>query len=390
MSRTAFAARRRQARSSREFRLLLFSALLFCLVLAWCHSTYEHHFDNSQHPSSRARPESEAPSARIRPRPPPHQQAARMRVDLDGRTMAQEVIASPDDATGATGTGMATATTMPLRLVTFNIRFATKPDERAGGERPWSVRCPRLGAQLRFVTAGHESPFICLQEVLHAQVGDVQAQLGSSWAHIGRGRGDNETDGEFSPVFYRADVWRCVRNETRWLSPTPEKPSRGWDAVLNRIVTMGEFSHRTKGTRVVVMSTHFDHMGVKARTNSAKLLIKFAKEWTRSGHVRPSVVLVGGDFNSSPHEEAYQVMTERGSGMLDVADLVPEERRYGNHLTYTSFGEPNETPSRIDFLFIQDPHTARVDTFGVLANSFDDQIRVSDHRAVVADFTVKT
>ncbi|OAQ78450.1 endonuclease/Exonuclease/phosphatase family protein [Purpureocillium lilacinum] len=364
MSRTAFAARRRQARSSREFRLLLLSAFLFCLLLTWCSSTY----------SPRPRLQREPLPARSRQRPPA--QAARMRVDLDDRSMAQEALASPDKPT------------MSLRLVTFNIRFATKHDERAGGERPWSVRCPRLGAQLRFITAGHDSPFICLQEALHAQIGDVQDQLGPQWAHIGRGRGENETDGEFSPVFYRADVWKCVRNETRWLSPTPEKPSRGWDAALNRIVTMGEFAHRTSGTRAIVMSTHFDHMGVKARTNSAKLLIKFAREWSQAGHSPPSVVLVGGDFNSSPHEEAYQVMTARGSGMLDVADLVPEERRYGNHLTYTSFGEPNETPSRIDFLFIQDPHTARVDTFGVLSNSFDDQIRVSDHRAVVADFTI--
>ncbi|RDA90602.1 hypothetical protein CP533_6922, partial [Ophiocordyceps camponoti-saundersi (nom. inval.)] len=273
----------------------------------------------------------------------------------------------------------------PLRLVSFNIRYAT--DQPVGTEKPWKVRCPRLCNQLRFITAGRESPFICLQEVLYSQLGDIQFDLGCPWAHIGRGRDQGETDGEFSPIFYRADAWTCVRNETRWLSPTPGVPSRGWDAALNRIVTMGLFSHRGTGTRVVVMSTHFDHMGVVARANSAKLLINFAREWSAESQ-RPSVVLIGGDFNSPPNDEAYRVMTAPGSGMSDVSSLVPESKRYGNEITYTSFGE-GEEPSRIDFLFIQELRTATINTFGVLANSFDDKLLLSDHRAVVADVDVK-
>lgn len=273
---------------------------------------------------------------------------------------------------------------MPLRLVSFNIRYATT--QPVADEKPWKVRCPKLCNQLRFITAGRESPFICLQEVLYSQLEDVQAQLGRPWAHIGRGREQREKDGEFSPIFYRADAWECVRNETRWLSPTPRVPSRGWDAALNRIVTIGLFRHRATGTRVVVMSTHFDHMGVKARANSARLLIEFAKEWSVGG---PSAVLIGGDFNSPPDDEAYKVMTASGSGMSDVASLVPESRRYGNEMTYTTFGEPNEVPMRIDFLFIREPRTAVVNTFGVLENRFDDKILLSDHRAVVADFEVR-
>jgi len=277
---------------------------------------------------------------------------------------------------------------MPLRLISYNIRYATQ--DPVPGEWPWQVRGPKLCTQLRFITAGQESPFICLQEVLYHQVKDIQSCLGPSWSHIGRGRGDEETDGEFSPIFYRSDTWMCERHETRWLSETPEKPSRGWDAVLNRIVTMGEFSHRVTGTKVVVMSTHFDHIGVKARQHSAELLIKFAEEWSQSrGKSKPSVVVVGGDFNSTPEDGAYRTMTAAGSGMSDISDLVPVERQYGNTLTYTSFGEPGEAQTRIDFLFIKEPKTAVITTFGVLSNSFDNQIRISDHRPVVSDMEIK-
>lgn len=281
-------------------------------------------------------------------------------------------------------------TRMPLRIISFNIRFANEHPEP--GEHLWALRGPRLVNQLNFITAGHESPFICLQECLYEQIEDIQTRLGDDWGHVFRGRGTGEKDGEACPIFYRKSTWRLDHTETRWLSETPDRPSRGWDAALNRIVTMGRFSHLLTGTRVIVMCTHFDHLGVEARRQSAKLLIKFAREWSSvdnpSMPPSPAAVLVAGDFNSPSDDGAYQEMTAPGSGMTDVSTLVAASKHYGNTITYTSFGEPAYWPMRIDYLFIQRPNSARINTFGVLANSFDDQIRVSDHRAVVSDMDI--
>lgn len=359
MARSAFAARRRDIRSSAPVRVVLGACLVFFVLLAWFG------IDNDSRSGFDASRRAAAPEPNIMTNEEPK----------SGGIYSGSSVKTDVSSYGSW---------MPLRMITFNIRYAT--DDPVLGERPWSVRCPKLCSQLKFVTEGHESPFISIQEGLYSQVKDIQSHLGDSWAHIGRGRGQGETDGEFSPIFYRSDIWKCERTETRWLSETPEKPSKGWDAVLNRIVTMGEFSHKVTGTRVVVMSTHFDHIGVEARQNSAKLLIRFAKEWGHQGTA--SAVLIGGDFNSTPDDAAYKTMTAPGSGMSDISDLVPEGKRYGNTLTYTSFGEPTEWPQRIDFLFIQEPRTARIKTFGVLTNSFDDQIRISDHRAVVADIEI--
>jgi endonuclease/exonuclease/phosphatase family metal-dependent hydrolase len=280
---------------------------------------------------------------------------------------------------------------LPLRLVTYNIRYAASSSGRSPHEEPWSVRCPKLATQLRFVTAGHDSVFICLQEALSRQLQDIQRGLGSSWACIGEGR-DGGTNGEFSPVFYRRDVWECEKSETLWLSPTPDVPSRGWDAVLNRVVTVGQFAHKTAGTRLVVMSTHFDHVGVRARQESAKLILRFARHYGRgapgpngTGHRAPAAVVLGGDFNSTPQEEAYQTLAAGHSGMADVQRLVRPERRYGNDMTYTSFGDGDGPAARIDYLFLSTDSTAEVQTFGVLSNRFDDGVYISDHRPVVAD-----
>ncbi|KAK1969752.1 endonuclease/Exonuclease/phosphatase [Colletotrichum eremochloae] len=282
---------------------------------------------------------------------------------------------------------MEAAPSMLLRIVTQNVRYAT--EHPTPKEKPWSVRGPKLCNQLDFITSGHESAFICLQEVLYSQIEDVRSYLGPAWGYIGLGRDDGKRRGEFSPVFYQVDRWKCERNETLWLSKTPQKPSRGWDAALNRIVTIGEFLDKATDTRVVVMSTHFDHQGVVAREESAKLLLKIAREWGQGANGKPpTAVLLAGDFNSTPEDNAYKTMVAPDSGMVDVSTQVPEEKRYGNKLTYTSFDEPDEEPLRIDFLFVKEPSPVTVKTFGVLSNKFDDDVYLSDHRPVVADIEI--
>ncbi|KAK4163523.1 Endonuclease/exonuclease/phosphatase [Cladorrhinum sp. PSN259] len=277
---------------------------------------------------------------------------------------------------------------LPIRLITLNVRYATK--NPGPGEEPWSVRSPKLCAQLRFITSGLDSPFVCLQEVLHSQLIDIQTRLGPTWSHIGDGRNDGKQAGEFSPIFFRVDQWVCERHKTLWLSKTPEIPSKGWDAALNRIVTVGSFRHKSTGASVVIMSTHFDHRGKVAREESARLLLEISRTWTKS--TIPGLrthLFLGGDFNSTPSDRAYKVLTSSDLPMTDISKLVPKEWQYGNpDITYTSFGEPDEKARTIDFLFVQDTRELAFKTFGILSNRFDDLVYLSDHRAVVADIEI--
>ncbi|KAH6641411.1 Endonuclease/exonuclease/phosphatase [Chaetomium tenue] len=235
------------------------------------------------------------------------------------------------------------------------------------------------------------SPFVCLQEVLHSQLTDIQTRLGPSWGRIGQGREDGKEAGEYSPIFFRADHWECDRSRTYWLSPTPEVPSKGWDASFERAVTMGSFRHKRTGAVVVVMNTHFDHEGEVAREQSAHLLLKLANTWCgerASGLSTP--VFFGGDFNSTPTGRAYKVLTEPGIGVKDIFNILPADAKYGNEeITFTTFGDdPNQHPGRIDFLFVRDLGSLRFVSFSILPNKFDDGVYLSDHRPVVADVEV--
>ena len=82
---------------------------------------------------------------------------------------------------------------LPIRILTHNIRYATKSPFQ--GEEFWSVRAPRLINELRYNTMYNQESFMCLQEVLDNQLTDIIAGLNSNkteaeWAYIGVGRDD--------------------------------------------------------------------------------------------------------------------------------------------------------------------------------------------------------
>lgn len=276
-----------------------------------------------------------------------------------------------------------------VRVITHNIRYATEhPFE---GEEPWSTRCSRLCAELDFHSRSPATTFICLQEVLHGQLLDILAALndspGAPWAYIGVGRDDGSQSGEYSPIFYRPSVWELEDYRTLWLSETPEKPSKGWDAACVRVVTAGTFRHREIHKKVVVMSTHLDHEGSKARAEGVKVILRLVDEYQALlFSALPLPLLVAGDFNSTPEDEAYKIMTGEESPMVDVRELVPNEKKYGHPMSFTSFGEHNSNRSLIDFIFSYKTKALLCIAFGILENRFDDGVYLSDHRAVVADF----
>ncbi|KAI9832673.1 MAG: hypothetical protein M1819_004258 [Sarea resinae] len=304
---------------------------------------------------------------------------------------------------------------VPIRLISHNIRYATQSPFK--GEKPWEARRSRLIDELRFNTFGHPEAFICLQEVLHNQLTDVLSALNrrqsshalctppEDWAFIGVGREDGREAGEYSPIFYRPSVWKLESFRSVWLSETPEKPSRGWDASSTRILTIGIFEHRESKKRVVAMNTHLDDSGSVSRYESAKIILA---EIGRSIYDRggdgismapPLPVFVAGDFNSETGQEAYQTLNDGRSPIKDLRDYTEKDGRYGHENTFTGFGYEKEPEKRIDFIFVgpkdgvtsnierKKLHLAQwhVDGYAVLESRFEDGVYNSDHRAVVGD-----
>lgn len=281
---------------------------------------------------------------------------------------------------------------LPLRLITHNIRYAT--DAPFEGEEKWAVRKNRLINELIFSSAHCPSSFICLQEVLHSQLTDILSGLNNhtqTWNYIGVGRDDGLEAGEYSPILYQPAIWTLQSFQTLWLSKTPHQPSKSWDAASTRILTIGIFQHHLTKNPIIAMNTHLDDQGSLSRLESAKIILHQISSLASANPSAP--IFLAGDFNSQPHQEAYQTLTNPFSPMRDLQTLVPEPHRYGNVHTFTGFGHEISPPTRIDFLFINrggEGSRSRweVKGYGVLANKFEDGVYSSDHRAVVGDLEI--
>jgi endonuclease/exonuclease/phosphatase family metal-dependent hydrolase len=334
-----------------------------------------------------------------------------------------------------------TSTLVQLRILSFNIRYATT--DPFTNEKPWQERCPLVVTQLQ-----HETRFldgtspnrahpkssktlaatiICLQEVLHTQLVDILASLnsvaprsktsenpsdGPIWAHVGVGRDDGHTKGEYSPIIYPISIFHLLHSETVWLSPTPNKPSKGWDAGSIRIITVAVLECKATGQRILASSTHLDNSGSESRKHSVGIILETLKRVETAYAQDESLpIFLAGDFNSFPTQEAYQLMA-RSNYVYDLRQFVEPNRRYNDGITFTGF-EPEkdkDEQGRIDFIWlgptngVSSPDTSdettvaaagasgrrswAVDGYAVLPNVFDDGVYLSDHRCVVGDVSL--
>ena len=92
-----------------------------------------------------------------------------------------------------------------------------------------------------------------------------------------------------------------------WLSTITDRPNKVWDAVLPRICTWGKFRDKQTGFTFLFFNLHMDHIGVQARAESAKLILKKLKEFPEK---LPAILT--GDFNVDQHNESYLLLDNSG------------------------------------------------------------------------------
>lgn len=223
-----------------------------------------------------------------------------------------------------------------ISIMTYNIRY----DNPRDSSNSWEHRKEFLLKQLNY----YKPDVIGTQEGLKHQVKWLDENL-EDYNFVGVGRADvkENGDGEFSAIFYNKRKFNKVESGTFWLSPTPEKPSRGWDASLNRICTYILLEERGTKTKFRVFNTHFDHKGKVAREKSAELILDKIKSINKQNYP----VILTGDFNLTPNQLPIKNLSKQFNDSRNVSSSKP----FGPDGTFCSFNICKKVSRRIDYIF---------------------------------------
>lgn len=250
----------------------------------------------------------------------------------------------------------------PINIISYNIRLNVSSD----GVNAWPNRKDNVKALVKF----YDADILCVQEALPEQFDALLEN--TDFDVVGVGRDDGKRKGEFSAIYFNKNRFTKKAGGTFWLSLTPDVPSKGWDAALNRICSWVKLYDKSNRKEFIVFNTHYDHIGVQARIESAKLIKRKIQE------IAPKLpVVFTGDLNVTPETEAIATI----KSFLTDAKEISIEPPYGPTGTFNGFKWESPLKDKIDYIFVN--KSFKVQKFAVLSDS-KDQRYYSDHLPVFA------
>lgn len=256
-----------------------------------------------------------------------------------------------------------------LGVMTYNIRL----DVASDGENAWANRKDFLSSQVLF----YNPDILGVQEARPNQMADLKAAL-NDYKTIGIGR-DGNNNGEYSAIFYNSKKVTVAQENTFWLSETPTKISKGWDAAYPRICTYGLFTQLKNNQKFWVFNTHLDHVGSEARLQSMQLILKKIKTLNTANYP----VIVMGDFNVEPSSKLITNLKNTLNDSKEKAKHV-----FGSNGTFNGFKFDEPVKRRIDYIMLSKSSKIEVEKYGVLSSSIDLKYP-SDHFPVFIELTLK-
>lgn len=236
-----------------------------------------------------------------------------------------------------------------MKIISFNIRYNSW--ENIDGENGW----PNRKAAVARMILEERPAAIGLQEALIDQLLYLDSCL-PGYRRIGVGRDDGKEAGEFMAIYYDTAWLSADMSSTLWLSETPWKASKGWDAACYRTVTCAFFTDKRSGRSFSYFNTHLDHVGKVARAESAKYIAELVKE------SEGFPVILGGDMNSTIDDTIFGAFYK--AGLKDARTMTGST---SHAITYNAFGgrdqSGNGTEGKvIDHFFVRGANVLRFRT----------------------------
>ena len=247
-----------------------------------------------------------------------------------------------------------------VKVISYNIRFANKKD----GANIWQNRAKASPAMIR----DYAPDVFGVQEALAEQLEYMDVKL-PQYSYVGVGREDGKKKGETMAIFYNTRTVRLLDWGTYWLSETPEKPSRGWDADCKRTATWTLMEMKGSGKKFFYVNTHLDHRGDVAQQKGLELIVERIAAMNQEG----LPMILTGDFNVMPDDP---VLNGLNAKMLDARKTAIKT---GSRATFNAWGK---SASIIDYIY----HSgfSECAEFETIVRQYKDVLYISDHYPIVS------
>jgi endonuclease/exonuclease/phosphatase family metal-dependent hydrolase len=219
-----------------------------------------------------------------------------------------------------------------LKVMSYNIRLGTAKD----GTNSWEYRYPATAMMLK-----DQMPDVFgVQEAFDFQVKFITENF-KEYDCVGVGRDNGKSEGEHMSIFWNKKNVKMLKWGTFWLSETPEKPSKGWDAKCKRTATWALMKDKKTGKHFYYVNTHLDHRGSEARRQGLNLIVSRIDKINPKGY--PMVLT--GDFNMKPDDTALAGLEQR---MQSARKIAPKT---DNHATLNLWGK-GKADMVIDYIYV--------------------------------------
>ena len=249
-----------------------------------------------------------------------------------------------------------------LKVMSYNIRMGIAKD----GTNSWEFRCP---ATIEMLNAQKPDVF-GVQEAFEFQIRFIEEYC-RDYKSVGVGRDDGKKKGEYMSIFWNKKTVSLLKWGTFWLSETPDKPSKGWDAHCRRTATWALMKDKKTGKKFYFVNTHLDHKGKEAQKNGLKLIV----DRIESINPQEYPMILTGDFNIKPDNAALIGLDSRMQSTRKIAADTD------NHNTFNGWSV-KPTDSVIDYIYISG--FSSCPQYRTVTEKYAERPFVSDHYPIFA------
>ena len=246
-----------------------------------------------------------------------------------------------------------------LKVMSYNIRLGSAQD----GTNSWALRYTATGKMLE----DQKPDVFGVQEALEYQVRYIEEMCG--YESVGVGRENGKKEGEHMSIFWNKKTVSMLKWGTFWLSDTPEKPSKGWDAECFRTATWALMKDKKTGKKFYFVNTHLDHKGTEAQKNGLKLIVDRIAEINPDG----LPMILTGDFNIEPKNPALKDLDARMQSTRKIAEKTDD------HATYNGWGKSS---TMIDYIYVSG--FSSCPEYQTVTKRYEDRKFISDHYPIFA------